>query len=247
MQRQQLISELNAFLHPELFKDYAPNGLQVQGRDEIKRIVTAVSATQNVIDQAIALKADALLVHHGWFWKNENPAVVGIKHKRLQTLLGADINLIAYHLPLDAHETVGNNAQMAELLGAKDIVRGGEGNFVWSGTIEQKSVADLTAYLNRTLCRSPLVLGDEQKIIDRVAWCSGAAEDFFEAAIGLGAQAYISGEATERTTHMARESEVPFLVCGHHATERLGIRALGNWVEKTLGLECIFVDDENPI
>ncbi len=247
MQRQQLISELNAFLHPELFKDYAPNGLQVQGRDEIKRIITAVSATQNVIDQAIALKADALLVHHGWFWKNENPAVVGIKHKRLQTLLGADINLIAYHLPLDAHETVGNNAQMAELLGAKDIVRGGEGNFVWSGTIEQKSVADLTAYLNRTLCRSPLVLGDEQKIIDRVAWCSGAAEDFFEAAIGLGAQAYISGEATERTTHMARESEVPFLVCGHHATERLGIRALGNWVEKTLGLECIFVDDENPI
>lgn len=247
MQRQQLISELNAFLHPELFKDYAPNGLQVQGRDEIKRIVTAVSATQNVIDQAIALKEDALLVHHGWFWKNENPAVVGIKHKRLQTLLGADINLIAYHLPLDAHETVGNNAQMAELLGAKDIVRGGEGNFVWSGTIEQKSVADLTAYLNRTLCRSPLVLGDEQKIIDRVAWCSGAAEDFFEAAIGLGAQAYISGEATERTTHMARESEVPFLVCGHHATERLGIRALGNWVEKTLGLECIFVDDENPI
>lgn len=247
MQRQQLISELNAFLHPELFKDYAPNGLQVQGRDEIKRIVTAVSATQNVIDQAIALKADALLVHHGWFWKNENPAVVGIKHKRLQTLLGADINLIAYHLPLDAHETVGNNAQMAELLGAKDIVRGGEGNFVWSGTIEQKSVADLTAYLNRTLCRSPLVLGDEQKIIDRVAWCSGAAEDFFEAAIGLGAQAYISGEATERTTHMARESEVSFLVCGHHATERLGIRALGNWVEKTLGLECIFVDDENPI
>lgn len=247
MQRQQLISELNAFLHPELFKDYAPNGLQVQGRDEIKRIVTAVSATQNVIDQAIALKADALLVHHGWFWKNENPAVVGIKHKRLQTLLGADINLIAYHLPLDAHETVGNNAQMAVLLGAKDIVRGGEGNFVWSGTIEQKSVADLTAYLNRTLCRSPLVLGDEQKIIDRVAWCSGAAEDFFEAAIGLGAQAYISGEATERTTHMARESEVPFLVCGHHATERLGIRALGNWVEKTLGLECIFVDDENPI
>lgn len=247
MQRQQLISELNAFLHPELFKDYAPNGLQVQGRDEIKRIVTAVSATQNVIDQAIALKADALLVHHGWFWKNENPAVVGIKHKRLQTLLGADINLIAYHLPLDAHETVGNNAQMAELLGAKDIVRGGEGNFVWSGTIEQKSVADLTAYLNRTLCRSPLVLGDEQKIIDRVAWCSGAAEDFFEAAIGLGAQAYISGEATERTTHMARESEVPFLVCGHHATERLGIRALGNWVEKTLGLECIFVDDKNPI
>lgn len=247
MQRQRLIAQLDAFLHPELFKDYAPNGLQVEGKEEITRIVTAVSATQNVIDEALALKADALLVHHGWFWKNENPAVVGIKHKRLQTLLGADINLIAYHLPLDAHETVGNNAQMAALLGAKDIERGAEGNFVWSGSIEQKSVTDLAVHLSQALNRSPLVLGDERKTVERVAWCSGAAEDFFEAAIGMGAQAYISGEATERTTHLARESGVPFLVCGHHATERLGIRALGNWVEKTLGLECIFVDDENPI
>lgn len=247
MKRQQLIAELDAFLHPELYKDYAPNGLQVQGKDEVSRIVTAVSATQNVIDQAVALKADALLVHHGWFWRNENPVVVGIKHKRLQTLIGADINLIAYHLPLDAHETVGNNAQMASFLGAKDIMRGGEGNFVWSGSIDQKNVADLASDLHRKLCRPPLVLGNEKKVVDRIAWCSGAAEDFFEVAISMGAQAYISGEATERTTHLARESEVPFLVCGHHATERLGIRELGEWIEKTLGLVCIFVDDENPI
>ena len=247
MRKQDLIESLNTLLHPEFFKDYAPNGLQVEGKDEIKRIVTAVSATQNVIDRAVQLQADALLVHHGWFWRGENPAIVATKYKRLKTLMSAEINLIAYHLPLDAHETLGNNAQMAALLNAQDIVLGGEGNFIWSGKIAPVSVQELAQCLEKALNRKPLVLGDASIKVERLAWCSGSAENFFEAASAIGAQAYISGEATERTTHLARESEVPFLVCGHHATERLGIRALGDWIEEKHGLECIFVDDDNPI
>lgn len=247
MQRQHLIEILNDLLHPELFKDYAPNGLQVEGKGEISRIVTAVSATQNVLDQALALKADALLVHHGWFWRGENPAVVATKYRRLKTLMSGDINLIAYHLPLDAHITLGNNAQMAQLLAATDVAQGGENNFIWSGLVPPITVQALASHLEKSLIRSPLVLGDQTKTVSRLAWCSGAAEDFFEEAIAMGADAYISGEATERTTHLAREMHVPFLVCGHHATERLGIKALSDWLCENHGLECIFVDDENPI
>ena len=247
MQRQHLIEILNDLLHPELFKDYAPNGLQVEGKGEISRIVTAVSATQNVLDQALALKADALLVHHGWFWRGENPAVVATKYRRLKTLMSGDINLIAYHLPLDAHITLGNNAQMAQLLAATDVAQGGENNFIWTGLVPPITVQALASHLEKSLKRSPLVLGDQTKTVSRLAWCSGAAEDFFEEAIAMGADAYISGEATERTTHLAREMHVPFLVCGHHATERLGIKALSDWLCENHGLECIFVDDENPI
>lgn len=247
MQRQNLLYSLNTLLHPELFKDYAPNGLQVEGKTEITRIVSAVSATQNVIDAAVKLQADALLVHHGWFWRGENPAVVGTKYKRLKTLMQSDINLIAYHLPLDAHGTLGNNAQMGTLLHADEITQGGEGNFIWSGTVSPIKVSKLAEHLARALSRAPLILGDDCIQVERLAWCSGSAENFFEEAIAMGAQAYISGEATERTTHLAREAGVPFLVCGHHATERLGIRALSQWVQENHGLECIFVDDDNPI
>lgn len=247
MQRQHLIEILNDLLHPELFKDYAPNGLQVEGKGEISRIVTAVSATQNVLDQALALKADALLVHHGWFWRGENPAVVATKYRRLKTLMSGEINLIAYHLPLDAHVTLGNNAQMGQLLAATDVAQGGENNFIWTGLVPPITVQALASHLEKSLKRSPLVLGDQTKTVSRLAWCSGAAEDFFEEAIAMGADVYISGEATERTTHLAREMHVPFLVCGHHATERLGIKALNDWLCENHGLECIFVDDENPI
>ena len=247
MQRQHLIKILDDLLHPELFKDYAPNGLQVEGKSEISRIVTAVSATQNVLDQALALKADALLVHHGWFWRGENPALVATKYRRLKTLMSGEINLIAYHLPLDAHATLGNNAQMAQLLAATDVAQGGENNFIWTGLVPPISVQTLASHLEKCLNRSPLVLGDQTKTVSRLAWCSGAAEDFFEDAIAMGAEAYISGEATERTTHLAREMHVPFLVCGHHATERLGIKALSDWLSENHGLECIFVDDKNPI
>ena len=161
--------------------------------------------------------------------------------------MAADMNLIAYHLPLDAHPEVGNNAQLALKLGARDIKQSGEGNFVWSGVIDPVDANHLAQQLTTLLHRPAQILGDSTKRIEKLAWCSGAAADFLDEAIAIGADAYISGEAAERTTHLARESGVPFFVCGHHATERLGIQALGDWIEKQWAIECIFVDDDNPI
>ena len=247
MLREDLLHLLNETLTPSLFKDYAPNGLQVEGKTQINHIVTAVTATQNVIDRACELGADALLVHHGWFWRGENPIIVRTKHKRLKAMLMADMNLIAYHLPLDAHSTLGNNAQLGALLGAKNVERFGPDQLVSIGVIDPVSAKTLSTNLTERLGQIPLLLGDADKVIRRVAWCSGAAQDFLEEAILAGADAYISGEVSERTTHLARESGVPYLACGHHATERLGIQALGTWLEQECGVKCTFVDDENPV
>lgn len=247
MHCNDLIAALNNLLRPELFKDYAPNGLQVQGKSDIKKIVTAVTASQAVIDRAAELGADAILVHHGWFWRGENPCIVQTKYRRLKALMDADMSLIAYHLPLDAHLEVGNNALLGRILGAKNCLQVGDGNLLWIGEIDSVTVNDLSLNLSSALKRPALVLGPQDIEVKKVAWCSGAAEDFFEEAIMAGAQAYVSGEAAERSTHLARESGVPYLVCGHHATERLGIQALGKWVEMTMGIETIFIDDDNPI
>ena len=247
MHCNDLIAALNNLLRPELFKDYAPNGLQVQGKSDIKKIVTAVTATQTVIDRAAELGADAILVHHGWFWRGENPCIVQTKYRRLKALMDADMSLIAYHLPLDAHLEVGNNALLGRILGAKNCLQVGDGNLLWIGEIDSVTVNDLSLNLSSALKRPALVLGPQDIEVKKVAWCSGAAEDFFEEAIMAGAQAYVSGEAAEHSTHLARESGVPYLVCGHHATERLGIQALGKWVEMTMGIETIFIDDDNPI
>lgn len=247
MHCNDLIAALNNLLRPELFKDYAPNGLQVQGKSDIKKIVTAVTATQTVIGRAAELGADAILVHHGWFWRGENPCIVQTKYRRLKALMDADMSLIAYHLPLDAHLEVGNNALLGRILGAKNCLQVGDGNLLWIGEIDSVTVNDLSLNLSSALKRPALVLGPQDIEVKKVAWCSGAAEDFFEEAIMAGAQAYVSGEAAERSTHLARESGVPYLVCGHHATERLGIQALGKWIEMTMGIETIFIDDDNPI
>lgn len=247
MHCNDLIAALNNLLRPELFKDYAPNGLQVQGKSDIKKVVTAVTATQTVIGRAAELGADAILVHHGWFWRGENPCIVQTKYRRLKALMDADMSLIAYHLPLDAHLEVGNNALLGRILGAKNCLQVGDGNLLWIGEIDSVTVNDLSLNLSSALKRPALVLGPQDIEVKKVAWCSGAAEDFFEEAIMAGAQAYVSGEAAERSTHLARESGVPYLVCGHHATERLGIQALGKWIEMTMGIETIFIDDDNPI
>ncbi|MBR5459179.1 MAG: Nif3-like dinuclear metal center hexameric protein, partial [Burkholderiaceae bacterium] len=211
MLREDLLHLLNETLTPSLFKDYAPNGLQVEGKEHIELIVTAVTATQNVIDRACELGADALLVHHGWFWRGENPIIVRTKHKRLKAMLMADMNLIAYHLPLDAHPSLGNNACLGERLGATNVERFGPDQLVSIGEIEPVSASALADRLNDSLGQKPLLLGDSDKLIRRVAWCSGAAQDFLDEAILAGADAYISGEVSERTTHLARESGVPYL------------------------------------
>ena len=248
MRCDQFVESLDVYLNAKDFKDYAPNGLQVQGKEEIRKIVLAVTATQSVIERAAELNADALLVHHGWFWKGEDPRIIRTKYRRLKALMDSNINLISYHLPLDAHVEVGNNAQLGQLLEAKNCRQMSEMDLLWMGEIEPCSIEILVEGLSKKLHRDILVLGSAPTAkITSLAWCSGAAEDFFENAIVNGAQAYISGEATERTTHLARESGVPYLVCGHHATERLGIQALGRWIEKTLEIPCLFVDDDNPL
>ena len=247
MLREDLLHLLNETLNPSLFKDYAPNGLQVEGKDEIGLVVTAVTATKNVIDRACELGADALLVHHGWFWRGENPIIVRTKHKRLKAMMMADMNLIAYHLPLDAHPALGNNARLGELLQATDVERFGPDQLVSLGVIDPVTVTELAQKLADCLGQKPLLLGDADKVVRRVAWCSGAAQDFLEEAILAGADVYISGEVSERTTHLARESGVPYLACGHHATERLGIQALSQWLTQEHGVKCVFVDDENPV
>ena len=248
MKREELIRALDALLEPAQFKDYCPNGLQVEGRAEIRRLVAGVTASQALIDAAIDRNADALLVHHGWFWRGEEGRVTGFRKARMRALLAHDINLIAYHLPLDSHPQLGNNAQLAERMGWTVEGRFGEQSLGWLGRPDTpQTLETLSAALSATLCRTPLVIGDGQRPIARVAWCSGGAQNFFEQAITEGADVYISGEISEQTVHLARESGIAYIAAGHHATERFGVQALASHLSLHWGLDCEFVDIDNPV
>jgi dinuclear metal center YbgI/SA1388 family protein len=248
MKREELVKYLGELLQPEKFRDYCPNGLQVEGRGEVRRIVAGVTASQALLDAAVAREADTILVHHGYFWKGEDGRVTGIRRQRLGTLIGHDINLLAYHLPLDAHPALGNNAQLASRLGWLPEGRFGEQDIAWLGAVpEPLSLASLAEKVAGVLGRSPLVLGDGQRPIRRIAWCSGGAQSYFEQAIELGADAYLSGEVSEQTVHLARESGVAYLAAGHHATERFGVEALAGHLANRFGLQCEFVDIDNPV
>ena len=237
MQRGELLSHLDEFLQAGMFRDYAPNGLQVEGRTEIRRILLGVSASRSLVEEAVSQKVDAILVHHGWFWRGEPAPVVGMKRERLAPLLANDINLIAYHLPLDAHPTVGNNAELGRLLDLTVTARAGD--------------YELAAFAERVeavLGRSPLVLGPTERTVRRVAWCSGAAQDEIGLAAALGADLYLSGEVSERTTYEAEELGVTYLAAGHHATEQFGICALGRHLaERWPELNLRFFDTKNPV
>jgi len=243
------LGDYNAsLLQTGLFKDYCPNGVQVEGRAEIRRIATGVTASQQVLDEAIAWGADAILVHHGYFWRNEEATIVGIKKRRISQLLRNDVSLLAYHLPLDAHPELGNNAQLGKLLGLVAQGRFGDQNIAWIGELERTRQLDLfVKQIEQDLHRIPQVIGDVAKHITRVAWCSGGAQGYFEAAIAQGVDAYITGEISEQNFHLANESGVAFIAAGHHATERLGIRALGDHLENKFGLEHRFFDQANPV
>lgn len=248
MQLNDLVSSLNHYLHPENYHDYAPNGLQVEGRQEARRIVTGVSANLELIRAARELSADAILVHHGWFWKREDPRITGVRRMRIGELLDGDISLIAYHLPLDDHPEVGNNVLLGNALGFIPEGRFGEGNLGWIGQPEEAMEASsLAKRVERILGRKPLLVGPADRFVTRVAWCTGAAQDMLEEAAAAGANCFISGEISERTTAIAAELGVPYLSCGHHATETFGIKALGEWVAKKHGLEVTFVDIPNPV
>jgi dinuclear metal center YbgI/SA1388 family protein len=248
MKREELVNYLDGLMTPGKFRDYCPNGLQVEGRSEISRIVAGVTASQALLDAAVERHADAILVHHGYFWKGEDGRVTGIRRKRLATLLAHDISLLAYHLPLDAHPELGNNAQLASRLGWIPEGRFGEQDIAWLGTLlEACNLTALAGKVARLLGREPMVIGEGSRPIRRIAWCSGGAQGYFDQAIALGVDAFMSGEISEQTVHLARESGVAYIAAGHHASERYGVEALAGHLAQRFAISCEFVDLDNPV
>lgn len=246
------LTALRDYIESELevgrYRDYCPNGVQIEGRAEVGRIATAVSASHQALEAATAWGADALLVHHGYFWRNEAASIVGLKKRRIAHLLKHDVSLLAYHLPLDAHPTLGNNAQLGQRLGWVEEGRFGEQDIACHGYLSQPmELGGLAQRIETVLLRAPLVIGDAATEIRRIAWCSGAAQGYFEQAINLGMDAFLTGEISEQHVHLARESGVAFIAAGHHATERFGIQALGEQLSQRFGLEHCFFDQANPV
>lgn len=246
-----LIDYLNQLLHPQLFSDYCPNGLQIAGKNEINTIISGVTACQALLEEAVKKDADLILVHHGYFWKDENPCIVGMKQKRLATLLKNNINLAAYHLPLDAHPIYGNNVQLADQL---NIIVDGEfpeKNGMAIGKIgrlqNEMTGAQFSKSIAHTLRRDPLYIQGQSPVIRSIAWCTGAAQDYIYQAIDVGVDAFLTGEVSERTTHIARENGIHFYAAGHHATERYGVMALGEHLAEKFGINHEFIDIENPV
>ena len=246
----RLIESLDDWMQPETFRDYAPNGLQVCGRTEIRRVALGVTASQAVIDAAVEWNADALLVHHGYFWKNESPCLTGMKGARVRKLMAHDLNLLAYHLPLDCHRSFGNNVTLLNQLGwtACEPIEA-TGALLWRATLaEPLSPPSVARHVESCLERTPLLIQSAQgrAQVRDVIVCTGGAQDSIHQAATYGADLYLSGEISERTTHEARELGVHYLAAGHHATERYGVQALGGRLEAELNLEVQFFDDGNP-
>ena len=250
IKREHLLQAFDALLQPARFKDYGPNGLQVEGKAEIRRIVSGVTASRALIEAAIAAQADAIFVHHGLFWRGQDGCVTGWMKQRLALLLAHDINLFAYHLPLDAHAELGNNAQLGLQLGFKASARFGEQDLGFLGErIDGGSFATTRAlggHIENALKRAVTQAGNAQEAIKSIAWCSGGAQSYFEAAIAAGADAFITGEISEPQAHYAREMNVAFIACGHHASERYGAPALAAHVATQFGLQHQFIDIDNP-
>ncbi|MDD2684995.1 MAG: Nif3-like dinuclear metal center hexameric protein [Gallionella sp.] len=241
--------ELRDYIGSELevnrFRDYCPNGLQVEGRAEVHRIASAVTASQAVLESAVAWGADAILVHHGYFWRGEDATVTGIKKRRIAYLLQNEVSLLAYHLPLDAHRTWGNNTQLAQRLGLIEAGRFGEQDIACHGCLAQpKLLTEWAKDIADSMQREPQVIGDLQREIKRVAWCSGAAQSYFMQAVELGVDAFITGEISEQNVHIAHETGVAFISAGHHATERYGVQALAAHLAEQFQLEQRFFDQD---
>lgn len=248
---RELQLELDRLLQPQLFRDYCPNGLQVEGRPSVRRLATGVTASQALLDAAIEWGADAILVHHGYFWKGEEVPVVGMKRRRLAALLNNEVSLLAYHLPLDAHLELGNNACLGRLLGFEEsepLFPGQADNVGNVVTLDSPVPAsELVDRLRKVTAREPLHVGDGSELVQRVAWCTGAAQGYINAALTAGADIYITGEVSEPTVHTAREEGIQFIAAGHHATERYGVQAVGESMASRFGIEHRFIDIDNPV
>jgi len=247
--RDEVSQFLANALQVSQISDYCPNGLQVEGVSQIKVLISGVTASLALIERAIQLKADAILVHHGYFWRGESPCIVGQKYGRIKKLIDHNVNLFAYHLPLDLHPVWGNNAQLAKHLEFTVLGTTGEQGLVCYGQTNGNlyTVGDLSHWVETKLGRPPLIIGSLEQPLGRIAWCTGAAQNFLADAITVGATVYLSGEISEPTVHLARESGVAYFACGHHATERYGIQALGQAIAEQFGVVHHFVDIPNPV
>lgn len=250
MNNLELEQLINQKLNSANISDYAPNGLQIEGKSNVQKIITGVTASQALIDYAVAQQADAILVHHGYFWKNENPCIRGMKGKRIKTLLQNDINMYGYHLPLDTHAELGNNTQLAKLLGIENLRPLENGSFsipVYGDLVETVSGEELAQCIEKALGRKPLFCGENAPhLIRTVGICTGGGQGYIDLAATKGLDAFITGEVSEQTIHSAREQGIHFFAAGHHATERYGIKALGEWLAQEYGFEVEFKDIDNP-
>jgi dinuclear metal center YbgI/SA1388 family protein len=248
MRRAELQTYLDQLLEVARFRDYCPNGLQVEGRDSIGTIITGVTASRALLDAAMAAGADAVIVHHGYFWRGEDARITGLRKHRLAMLLCNDINLFAFHLPLDVHPGLGNNVQLAKRMGWTVEGRFGDQDVGCYGAAASEVTSGfVAAELGRVLGRTACILGEANRPVRRIAWCTGAAQGLFEQAVAAGADLYVSGEISEPNMHVAHESGIPYIAAGHHATERYGIQALGEHLAQTFALDCRFVDIPNPV
>ena len=244
----ELRDYIASLLEAGRFRDYCPNGVQVEGRGQVRKIASGVTASQRLLQAATDWGADAVLVHHGYFWRGEDAAISGIKKRRVAHLLQHDVSLLAYHLPLDAHPELGNNAQLARLLGFVEQGRFGEQDIACHGELAQpQKLGRLGEHITATLRRAPQVIGDENREIRRIAWCTGAAQGYFMQAVELGMDAFLTGEISEQNVHVAEETGIAFIAAGHHATERYGVQALGEHLAARFDLEHRFFDMDVPV
>lgn len=245
---KELAHYTQQLMHVERFKDYCPNGLQIEGRQEINKIVSGVTASMALLEAAQHAGADLILVHHGYFWRSEDVRIVGMKRNRIAYLMKYDLNLMAYHLPLDAHPELGNNVQLGQLLGLSAVDYAGDENLVACAVLESPITQEaLLMRIESVLQRTPILIGNNDKLIKKIAWCTGAAQSYIETAAELGADVFISGEISEQTTHQALELGVNYIAAGHHATERYGVKALGEHLAQKFNLAHEFIDIPNPV